>query len=122
MLAPVKLSSLARLIFALPLILVVPANATAQADEVRVTLFHDTHLHGQLEGPDRQSIADYVGLINAQRAKLPPGTVSFFVGNGDDVASSLMSALFRGQHVVDSFNAAGAGRRHDGQPRLRHGP
>jgi 2',3'-cyclic-nucleotide 2'-phosphodiesterase/3'-nucleotidase len=83
-----------------------PASASAQSDATRVTLFHDTHLHGQLEGADRQTIADYVGLINAQRAKLPPGSYSFFVGNGDDVASSLLSALFRGQHVVDSFNAA----------------
>jgi len=80
---------------------------SAQADETRVTLFHDTHLHGQLEGPDKQSIADYAGLVKAQRSKLAPGSFSFVVGNGDDVASSLMSALFRGQHVVDSFNAAG---------------
>jgi 2',3'-cyclic-nucleotide 2'-phosphodiesterase (5'-nucleotidase family) len=89
------------------LLVALPTSAAAQSDQVQVTLFHDTHLHGQLEGADKQTFANTVGLIKAQRAKLPPGTTSFFVGNGDDVASSLMSALFRGQHIVDSFNAAG---------------
>lgn len=84
-----------------------PLHVAAQGDETRVTLFHDTHLHGQLEAADKQTFANYVGLIRAQRARLGPGTTSFFVGNGDDVASSLMSSLFRGQHIVDSFNAAG---------------
>lgn len=89
------------------LLALLPTSSAAQPDETHVTLFHDTHLHGQLEGPDKQTFADTVGLVKSQRAQLPAGSYSFFVGNGDDLASSLMSSLFRGQHIVDVFNTAG---------------
>lgn len=95
------------IVLAVVVLLTVVPSAAAQSADVQITLFHDTHLHGQLEGPDKQTLADSVGIAKAQRAQLPAGSYSFFVGNGDDIASSLWSALFRGQHVIDAFNAAG---------------
>jgi 2',3'-cyclic-nucleotide 2'-phosphodiesterase (5'-nucleotidase family) len=81
-----------------------PATA-AQPGEVRVTLFHDTHLHGNLEGQNDVTLAHFVGYLNSLRQAIP--NESIFVGNGDDLAPSLMSSIFRGQHIVESFNAAG---------------
>jgi 2',3'-cyclic-nucleotide 2'-phosphodiesterase/3'-nucleotidase len=45
--------------------------------------------------------------MRQQRARLPGPGYSLFVGNGDDISPSLMSAVFGGQHIIDSFNAAG---------------
>ena len=83
-----------------------PAAAQPAAD-VRVTLFHDTHLHGQLEGPEGVTFGHYVGLVKQRRASLPTPGASLLLGNGDDIAPSLMSSVFGGQHIIDSFNAAG---------------
>ena len=38
------------MIFSILLLAGLPGAADAQSDATRVTLFHDTHLHGQLEG------------------------------------------------------------------------
>jgi 2',3'-cyclic-nucleotide 2'-phosphodiesterase (5'-nucleotidase family) len=65
-----------------------------------VTLFHETHTHGQLRGFDR-----YVGLRNALRACLR--APSLFLGNGDDLSGALDGVATDGRHVVDAFNAAG---------------
>ena len=82
--------------------------AGAQEAEVRLTLFHDTHIHGALAAPDGTTFAHYVGLLQQLRAALPAPGNSLFLGNGDDVAASPMS-LFAGggTHVIDSLNAAG---------------
>ncbi len=81
--------------------------ALAQPDEVRITLFHDTHLHGNLEGPDGITLAHYVGLIRQLRSELPTPANALFVGNGDDLGPSLLSSVFRGQHMIESLTAAG---------------
>ena len=103
------------------------AGAAAPGGEVRVTLFHDTHIHGALHAPDGVTFAHYVGLIGQLRAALPAPGHSLFLGNGDDVAASPM-ALFAGggQHVVDALNAAridadtiGTDEFHLGAARLR---
>src|SRR6266498_1621535 len=99
---------LQRLVFLIPLLLLVLSTGPAAAQpspDVQVTLFHDTHLHGQLEGPDGITFGHYVGLAR-QQARTSEATASLLVGNGDDIAPSLMSAVFGGQHIVDSFNAA----------------
>jgi 2',3'-cyclic-nucleotide 2'-phosphodiesterase/3'-nucleotidase len=97
-------------------------QAQPAAGEVRVTLFHDTHLHGNLEGPNDITFAHYVGLINQLRAELPAPGYSLFVGNGDDLAPSLMSSVFRGDHIVDSFNAAGLDVETFGNHEFDYGP
>ncbi len=83
------------------------ALAQPPTSEVRVALFHDTHLHGNLEGPDGITIAHYLGLIRQLRAALPSPENSLFLGNGDDVGPSLMSSVFRGQHTAEALSAGG---------------
>jgi 2',3'-cyclic-nucleotide 2'-phosphodiesterase (5'-nucleotidase family) len=76
-----------------------------------VTLFHETHTHGNLAGThdrDRDvTFAEYVGLMNALRSCLADPETSLFVGNGDDVSRSLDGYRTDGRHTVDAFNAAG---------------
>lgn len=98
------------------------AAALAQPAEVRITLFHDTHLHGNLEGPDGITLAHYVGLIRQLRSELPTPANALFVGNGDDLGPSLMSSIFRGQHVIESLTAAGLDVETLGNHEFGHGP
>jgi 2',3'-cyclic-nucleotide 2'-phosphodiesterase/3'-nucleotidase len=93
----------------------------AQPAEVRVTLFHDTHIHGNIQGREGVTFAHYVGLMKKLRAELPAPGQSLFVGNGDDIAAAaiaaperevftaptLLTAVSDGQHTVDALNAAG---------------
>ncbi|MBI3964787.1 MAG: bifunctional metallophosphatase/5'-nucleotidase [Chloroflexi bacterium] len=81
-------------------------GALAQNDEVKITLFHDTHLHGNLWTPDGLTFGHFTGVVQQARSSLPKPENSLFVGNGDDVATSVASSIFRGEHVVDAFNAA----------------
>src|SRR5262245_38291898 len=67
-------------------------EARADRGEVVVTLFHETHLHGGLLGLDYQgqpadgrTFANYAGVLDQQRRRLPAGA-SLFVGNGDDLS------------------------------------
>ena len=78
-----------------------------QPPEIRVTIFHDTHLHGNLEGPGGITLAHYLGLIRQLRAALPQPMNSLFVGVGDDVGPSLISTVFRGQHTAEALSAGG---------------
>src|ERR671930_1100149 len=93
----------------------------AQPAELRVTLFHDTHIHGNIQGREGVSFAHYVGLLKQLRAELPAPGRTLFVGNGDDIAAAaiaaperevftaptLLTAVSGGQHTVDALNAAG---------------
>jgi 2',3'-cyclic-nucleotide 2'-phosphodiesterase (5'-nucleotidase family) len=93
--------------------------------EVVVTVFHETHMHGQLLGIDQQStagpvpadgrtFANYVGVKDQQRRRRKPGS-SLFLGNGDDLANQLeIPQVFGGgtiqtggRHVLEAFAAAG---------------
>jgi len=81
------------------------AAAGAQSETDRVTLLHDTHFHGRFGEPDDpENIANYFGLIAdvAESATNP-----LRVGNGDDLASSVLSSVFEGEHMVAAFNAGG---------------
>jgi 2',3'-cyclic-nucleotide 2'-phosphodiesterase/3'-nucleotidase len=100
---------LPRLVPLIPLLLLLSTTpgAAQSAPDVQVTLFHDTHLHGQLEGPERVTFGHYIGQVRQQQARLLAPAASLLVGNGDDIAPSLMSSVFGGQHIIDSFNAAG---------------
>jgi 2',3'-cyclic-nucleotide 2'-phosphodiesterase/3'-nucleotidase len=77
-------------------------------DEVRLTIFHDSHIHGTLQAPDGTTFAHYAGLMRQLRDALPHPTNSLFLGNGDDLSGSPMT-LFAGggMHVIESLNAAG---------------
>ena len=67
-----------------------------------VRFVHDTHVHGGFGDPDEpENVSNYFGLM-ADLAR-QPGTLR--VGNGDDLASSVLSSVFEGRHVVDAFNA-----------------
>lgn len=69
----------------------------------QVTILHDTHFHGHFGDPDEPlNIANYFGLLNELDA---PSHKTIKVGNGDDLASSLLSSQFDGKHMVDAMNA-----------------
>lgn len=70
-----------------------------------VTLFHETHTHGELMGAANR-FDRYVGLRNALRACLKPAS-SLFLGNGDDLSGALAGVATDGRHTIDAFNAAG---------------
>jgi len=88
-----------------------PASSAERADAVAVTLFHETHTHGNLAGtPDRPrnvTFARYVGLRNALRACLAEPSNSLFLGNGDDLSPTLNDVRTDGRHTIEAFNAAG---------------
>jgi 2',3'-cyclic-nucleotide 2'-phosphodiesterase/3'-nucleotidase len=66
-----------------------------------VTFLHDTHVHGTL-GHDGVDAARYFGLMQDVVDRTPD---AIRVGNGDDLASSVLSSVFDGTHIVDAFNA-----------------
>jgi 2',3'-cyclic-nucleotide 2'-phosphodiesterase (5'-nucleotidase family) len=71
----------------------------------QITLIHDTHFHGNFGDPKKaKNVANYFGLINQIRAEKKH---SLMLGNGDDLASSILSSIFRGEHIIDAFNAGG---------------
>jgi 2',3'-cyclic-nucleotide 2'-phosphodiesterase (5'-nucleotidase family) len=86
-----------------------PARAEPRGGRV-VTLFHETHTHGNLAGTHERehdvTFARYIGLMNALRACLANPESSLFVGNGDDVSRGLDGYRTDGRHTVDAFNAA----------------
>lgn len=88
-----------------------PGPSREPADGVVVTIFHETHTHGDLAGgmssPPNVTFAQYVGLRNALRACLPDPANSLFLGNGDDISPTLNGVRTDGQHTIDAFNAAG---------------
>ena len=89
-----------------------PGSSREPADgAVVVTIFHETHTHGDLAGgmfsAPNVTFAQYVGLRNALRACLPDPANSLVLGNGDDISPTLKGVRTDGQHTIDAFNAAG---------------
>jgi 2',3'-cyclic-nucleotide 2'-phosphodiesterase (5'-nucleotidase family) len=67
------------------------------------SIIHDTHFHGNFGDPKApNNIANYFGIANKIKAAQPN---SIFVGNGDDLGTSVISSTFQGQPIVDAFNA-----------------
>lgn len=67
-----------------------------------VTLIHDTHLQGRYGSlEDAENIANYVGLMDQLTEEYPD---ALRVGVGDDLASSVLSSVFNGAHIVDALN------------------
>jgi 2',3'-cyclic-nucleotide 2'-phosphodiesterase/3'-nucleotidase len=80
------------------------ASGATQSSE-SVTVVHDTHFHGRFGDPEgAENVANYFGLMQ-QIADANENTLK--VGNGDDLASSVLSSVFRGRHVTDAFDAGG---------------
>ncbi|PSQ07802.1 2',3'-cyclic-nucleotide 2'-phosphodiesterase [Halobacteriales archaeon QS_6_71_20] len=74
----------------------------------RVTLLHDTHVHGRYGGADdAANVEHYFGLMTDLAAEADGEPL--LLGSGDDLASSVLSAAFDGSHVVDAFDAGGLG-------------
>jgi 2',3'-cyclic-nucleotide 2'-phosphodiesterase (5'-nucleotidase family) len=87
-------------------------DARSEAGLARVvTLFHETHTHGKLAGVEGRDVdvtfAQFAGLHERLRCRLPDPDASLFLGNGDDVTPELNGRWTDGDHVVDAFNAAG---------------
>ncbi|WP_306061177.1 bifunctional metallophosphatase/5'-nucleotidase [Natronococcus wangiae] len=71
-----------------------------------ITLIHDTHFHGRFKDAfdQAQNVATYFGIHEAiadRRENV------LRLGNGDDLASSVLSVVFDGRHMVDALNAGG---------------
>jgi 5'-nucleotidase / UDP-sugar diphosphatase len=78
---------------------------------VDITLIYDTHFHGlfgqdETGAPGLTNIGRYMAL--AQQLKDEAGPNSLYIGNGDDLAPSLLSGVFtpHGVHMVDAFNVS----------------
>jgi 2',3'-cyclic-nucleotide 2'-phosphodiesterase/3'-nucleotidase len=82
------------------------ASETLQSDGTTVTVLHDTHVHGRFANAfaDGLNVSNYFGVMN-DIAEDADNVLR--VGNGDDLASSVLSAVFDGLHVVAAFNAGG---------------
>src|SRR5690606_5953049 len=77
-----------------------PAAAGAATE---ITLLYDTHMHGKF-WDEEKSLAHYAALVNRIRSQKPN---TLFLGNGDDIATSLYSSLFKGAHMIEALNAVG---------------
>jgi 2',3'-cyclic-nucleotide 2'-phosphodiesterase/3'-nucleotidase len=67
-----------------------------------VTIVHDTHLQGRYGSLDEaENIANYIGLMDHLAEEYPD---ALRVGVGDDLASSVLSSVFDGEHIVDALN------------------
>ncbi|WP_135663314.1 bifunctional metallophosphatase/5'-nucleotidase [Halorhabdus rudnickae] len=68
-----------------------------------VSIIHDTHLQGRYgELDNAENIANYIGLMDQLNEEYPN---ALRLGVGDDLASSVLSSVFDGKHIVDALNA-----------------
>ncbi|MDQ3459330.1 MAG: 5'-nucleotidase C-terminal domain-containing protein [Deinococcota bacterium] len=88
-----------------------------QAQEL--VILHDTHFHGKYGAEDEANIARYAALVK----ELKEGRDNvLFVGNGDDLAPSLLASVYRGEHVVGALNAMGLDFNTYGNHEFDYGP
>lgn len=73
------------------------------ARPAEVTILHDTHFHGSFGDADDANIARYMALANQLIANDPD---ALFLGNGDDLAPSVLASIFHGEHMVEALNAS----------------
>lgn len=72
------------------------------SDSRTVTIIHDTHLQGRYgDLEESANIANYIGLMDQLATEYPN---ALRVGVGDDLASSVLSSVFDGAHIVDALN------------------
>jgi 2',3'-cyclic-nucleotide 2'-phosphodiesterase (5'-nucleotidase family) len=80
------------------------ADSAAAAAADTVTILHDSHFHGRFGDPDADwamDIARYQTLVDARRAARENAV---FLGNGDDLAPSIMGLVHEGEHVNEALN------------------
>ncbi|WP_049922429.1 bifunctional metallophosphatase/5'-nucleotidase [Halopiger djelfimassiliensis] len=79
------------------------ARTVADSDAETVTIVHDTHFHGRLRDAesDALNIARY---YTAVRDILDGAANSLFVGNGDDLAPSMLGLEYEGEHMIEALN------------------
>ncbi|WP_049928739.1 bifunctional metallophosphatase/5'-nucleotidase [Halopiger goleimassiliensis] len=84
---------------------VLPASASsvAASDGETVTLVHDTHFHGRFRDAeaDELNLARYYTVVEDVLADAENG---LFVGNGDDLAPSLLGLEYEGEHMIEAMN------------------
>ncbi|QBI19864.1 bifunctional metallophosphatase/5'-nucleotidase [Egibacter rhizosphaerae] len=78
-----------------------PDGVDPPGHDVDVTILHDTHLHGSFGDADEPNLATYSTLVEERKEA---NDHAIFVGNGDEIAPSVMSSVFRGQHMIDALN------------------
>jgi 2',3'-cyclic-nucleotide 2'-phosphodiesterase (5'-nucleotidase family) len=94
-----------------------PSSVKAQ-DTTTITVLHDTHFHGHFEDP-HSDIARYFSLVGERK---DAADHALFLGNGDDIAPSLLSGVFRGHHMIEAFNAAPIDYNTFGNHEFDYGP
>lgn len=83
-----------------------------------MTILFDTHLHGYLTGPNDVTFAQYAGLVAQRRA----AGNALFLGAGDDLGPSQMSAVFQGAQMIEAFHVAGLDADTHGNHEFDYGP
>ncbi|WP_126662675.1 bifunctional metallophosphatase/5'-nucleotidase [Haloterrigena salifodinae] len=75
----------------------------ANSDDETVTIVHDTHFHGRFEDAEAAelSLARYHAVVEEH---LESAANSLFVGNGDDLAPSMLGLEYEGEHVIEALN------------------
>ncbi|QAU11789.1 bifunctional metallophosphatase/5'-nucleotidase [Halorubrum sp. BOL3-1] len=81
-------------------------GGAAAEDDGTLTLVHDTHLHGRFEdaGNEAIDVARYYAVVEEFRGEYPNAA---FLGNGDDLAPSVLGLEFEGEHMVEALNEMG---------------
>ncbi|VTT86134.1 5'-nucleotidase [Halorubrum sp. DM2] len=81
-------------------------GGVAAQDDGTLTLVHDTHFHGRFEdaGNEAIDIARYYAIVEELRGEYPN---TAFLGNGDDLAPSVLGLEFEGEHMVEALNEMG---------------
>lgn len=113
-------------------LLTVVSPPVLHADDT-VVFIHDTHLHGQLANPGLftsrndpgnrpdTTIQKYFGLIEQIRARRGD-TYTRTLGGGDDPLKWLLGWEYKGDHMIDAFNAGGLDYNSFGNHEFDAGP
>ncbi|MFC7240163.1 bifunctional metallophosphatase/5'-nucleotidase [Saliphagus sp. GCM10025317] len=81
----------------------VPASASVVASGETVTIVHDTHFHGRFRNAQEYdlNIARYYTVVEDV---LDDAENSLFLGNGDDIAPSMLGLEYEGEHMIEALN------------------
>ena len=81
----------------------VPASASVAASGDTVTIVHDTHFHGRFRDANEHdlNIARYYTVVEDV---LGNAENSLFLGNGDDIAPSMLGLEYEGEHMIEAMN------------------
>lgn len=98
----------------------VPGRPDDDPGRTALKLLHDTHVHGRFgESGQPENVEHYFALMD----HLAAGSEhAMRLGNGDDLASSALSTVFEGEHVVEAFDAGGLGHDTFGNHDFDFGP